>query len=245
MLKDLASNNNCDVLYCEEDYFSPNNNTETKNPLLIRFICRKRLLPYYEKSQNYNIYKHILPKMYHQSMECYDHLIIFNKILEKHNIKYVAVAGTSLGLTRHGGIIPWDNDIDIGFLENEWEKLNSIKDILIENGLAIHIPPKNHSSYNKQMHFGKMDCFKLTKINNSFYKGVAETFCSVDEYNNVVKQVFGYTYIYAPFNNHQSLKERYGENYFKIGNVNDNFHFKDNTVKNFNLNHNDLSYQLK
>ena len=60
-----------------------------------------------------------------------------------------------------------------------------------------------------------------------------------------MKQIFGYTYIYAPFCNHQSLKERYGENYFKIGNVNDNFHFKDNTVEKFNLNHNDLSYQLK
>ena len=42
MLKDLAYNNDCVILYCEEGYFSPNNNTETTNPLLIRFICKKR-----------------------------------------------------------------------------------------------------------------------------------------------------------------------------------------------------------
>ncbi len=42
MCKELSDDNNCDILYCEEGYFSPNNNTETKNPLLIRLICRKK-----------------------------------------------------------------------------------------------------------------------------------------------------------------------------------------------------------
>jgi len=238
MLKDLASNNDCDVLYCEEDYFSPNNNTETNNPLLIRFICQKRKLAYYEKSENYSKYKHIIPKMRY-SISHYDKMSKLNKILEKNNIKYVAVAGTSLGLNRHGGIIPWDNDIDIGFVEKEWEKLFKIKDELEKEGFKYKTNGKNHC------HFGPIDCFKLIKNNKNFYTGAAKTFCSVDEYNNVVKQIFGYTYIYAPFNNHQSLKKRYGENYFKIGNVNDNFHFKDKTVKKFNTNHNDLSYQLK
>lgn len=238
MLKDLASNNDCDVLYCEEGYFSPNNNTETKNPLLIRFICQKRKLAYYEKSENYSKYKDIIPRM-RNSTAHYDKMSKLNEILEKNNIKYVAVAGTSLGLNRHGGIIPWDNDIDIGFVGKEWEALIKIKDKLEKQGFKYRTNGKNHC------HFGPIDCFKLTKINKNFYAGVCKTFCSVDEYNNVVKQIFGYTYIYAPFCNHQSLKNRYGENYFKIGNVNDNFHFKDKTVKNFNLNHNDLSYQLK
>ena len=52
------------------------------------------------------------------TMTSYANLDIMNKILEKHNIKYVAVAGTVLGLNRHGGIIPWDNDIDLGFIYN-------------------------------------------------------------------------------------------------------------------------------
>ena len=170
----------------------------------------------------------------------YDKMSKLNKILEKNNIKYVAVAGTLLGLNRHGGIIPWDNDIDIGFVEEEWGKLFKIKDELKKEGFFYINNGENHC------HFGPIDCFKLIKNNNdNFYKGCCGVLCSVNEYNNVVKQIFGYTYIYAPFNNHQSLVKRFGENYFKKGNVNDNFHFKDKTVKNFNLNHNDLSYQLK
>ena len=255
MCKELASNHNCDILYSEEGYFSPNKHTETKNPLLIRFICKKRLLPYYEKSENYNKYKHILPKMANSTIqgtkyslkEQYEYMSKLNSILEQNNIKYVAVAGTSLGLIRHGGIIPWDNDIDIGFVQKEWTKLFNIKDELEKNGFKYKCDGQHHC------HFGPIDCFKLIKMENFqgrplrpvLYVGVAKTYCNVNEYNNVVKQIFGYTYIYAPFNNHQSLQYRYGENYFNIGNVNDNCHFKDKTVKNFNLNHNDLSYQLK
>lgn len=237
MCKKLASENDCDIIYCEEDYFSPNHNTETTNPLLIRFICKKRLLPYYEKSINYNKYKHIIPKMSYCTTH-YNKMDIMNSLLEQYNIKYVAVAGTSLGLSRHGGIIPWDNDIDIGFLEEEWDKLFSIKDKLKENGLEYASNGTNHC------HFGPIDCFKLKLINN-YYEGPAKTYCSIDEYNNTVKQVFGYTYIYAPFCNHKSLEKRYGVNYFNQGNVNDNFHFKDHSVKIFNLDHNDLSYQLQ
>lgn len=44
-----------------------------------------------------------------------------NKI-NKTNIKYFASSGTLLGAIRHGGIIPWDTDIDIGItLENAKE----------------------------------------------------------------------------------------------------------------------------
>ena len=237
MLKKLAFNNDCDVLYCEEGYFSPNNNTETTNPLLIRFICQKRKLAYYEKSENYSKYKHIIPKMRKGSLLSYDEMTRFNKILEKNNIKYTAVAGTSLGLERHGGIIPWDNDIDIGFAEKEWEALLEIKDELEKNGFRYKCFKYSHC------HFGKIDCFQLKK-KRDFYLGTCKTMCSVDEYNNVVKQIFGSTYIYAPFSNQKSLEKRYGKDYFYQGNVNDNFHFKDKCVEIFNLNDKDLSYQI-
>ena len=247
MCKKLAYDNDCDILYSEEGYFSPNKNTETSNPLLIRFVCRKKLLPYYERSDNYINYKHIIPKMNISTIagkkfllkEQYEYMDKLNLILEKNKIKYVAVAGTVLGLNRHGGIIPWDNDIDIGFIEEEWDKLLSIKDELEQNGIKY-----KYNTGTKGCHLGPIDCFKLVK-NGDYYEGPAKTFCSVNEYNNVVKQIFGYTYVYAPFCSIDSLTKRYGTTYFFKGNVNDNFHFKDRTVKIFYLNHNDLSYQLK
>lgn len=248
MCKKLALDNDCDVLYCEEDYFSPNAHTETENPLLIRFICRKKLLPYYEQSENYDTYKHLLPIMKNNAMTSYAHLDIMNKLLEKHNIKYVAVAGTTLGLNRHGGIIPWDNDIDLGFINGEWEKLVSITEELESNGLKLTPRPDQN---NKLMHFGLIDCLHLHHIDSDIkwihncYCGIAGTFCRVDEYENTVKQIFGYSYVHSPVTSVKSLSHRYGANYFSNGNVNDNCHFKDDTVPTFTLTKYDKSYQLK
>lgn len=38
------------------------------------------------------------------------------EVLEKNNIRYFAAEGTLLGAVRHQDVIPWDDDIDLGFL---------------------------------------------------------------------------------------------------------------------------------
>lgn len=44
------------------------------------------------------------------------------RLCQKHDIQYFGFAGTGIGVLRHKGFIPWDDDIDIGFLRSDYEK---------------------------------------------------------------------------------------------------------------------------
>ena len=56
-----------------------------------------------------------------------DLLFKFDEVCRKHHIKYMLAYGSLLGIIRHHGFIPWDDDIDIFMVREEYEKLKSLK----------------------------------------------------------------------------------------------------------------------
>lgn len=50
----------------------------------------------------------------------------FIRLCEKYGLTYYAIGGTAIGAVRHNGLIPWDDDIDIGMPRKDYERFSEI-----------------------------------------------------------------------------------------------------------------------
>ncbi len=64
-----------------------------------------------------------LSEVRNEKQKILDHFVRF---CDTNDIKYSIAYGTMLGAVRHGGWIPWDDDIDVILLREEWNKFFSL-----------------------------------------------------------------------------------------------------------------------
>ena len=57
-----------------------------------------------------------------QQLRMLDILLHIDKVCSEHDIKYWLSSGTLLGAVRHGGFIPWDDDLDVEMLRKDYDR---------------------------------------------------------------------------------------------------------------------------
>ena len=156
--------------------------------------------------------------------ELYQQLSIIHRLA----IPYWIIGGTLLGQVRHGAMIPWDDDIDIGIMKSDLE--------LVETCLRKFIGEKENSSYqlwntvhglkffNRKYPTVGTDIFIYELIDGkivlssersrNFWKN---DYFLPDELANLQLKPFGALQVYVPNNPNRYLILSYGSDCFTHG----------------------------
>lgn len=70
-------------------------------------------------------------------------LYVFDAICKEHNLTYFLGGGTLLGAMRHGGFIPWDDDLDVGMPMKDYKKFLKLAPIVLPKDVILQTPKTN------------------------------------------------------------------------------------------------------
>ena len=141
----------------------------------------------------------------------------FISVCQKYNINYFITAGSLLGVVRHGGFIPWDDDIDVGMLRKDYNKLLEIAPKEFHEPYFFQTPySDNIFRGHAQLRNSNTSSILPSEIDRDFNQGIFIDIFPYDEYPkyklqyNIQKcfikfysKIF-FTYINGGFNSYRS-----------------------------------------
>ena len=95
-----------------------------------------------------------------------DVLKVIDDICKRHDITYYADWGSFLGAVRHGGFVPWDDDLDICMKRDDYAKFREIADTELPENYCIHDYERqqDHWLFLARVVNNKHICFSVTKV---------------------------------------------------------------------------------
>ncbi|MCP2033606.1 lipopolysaccharide cholinephosphotransferase [Planomicrobium sp. HSC-17F08] len=125
-------------------------------------------------------------------------LIEVNRVCKKEDIPYYMISGTLLGAVRHKGFIPWDSDIDIGILREDYERFIIACKKELHSNFTLQTPETDNNS---------SVCFTRIRINET--KLVSKENQGKNKQESLYIDVFPFDTAPVKITNKEKIKEKF------------------------------------
>ncbi|MGB3161142.1 MAG: LicD family protein [Carnobacterium sp.] len=111
-------------------------------------------------------------------------LLEFDRLCKKYGIQYQLFSGTLIGAIRHNGFIPWDDDIDVCMLREEYNRF-----------LEVSIKELNKNYFLQNYHTDKNFQSQYSKIRKNHTRYVENLVQDVNMHQGIFIDVFPYDHV--------------------------------------------------
>ena len=124
-------------------------------------------------------------------------MVWFHNYCVNNGITYYAIGGTLLGMARHNGFIPWDDDLDVGLPRMDYERICKL--LTEENGKhpyeieTIHMMHKDYSYAHAKIYDIKTTVIEKRRVNVT--RGLSMDLFPIDGTGNTMEEALRF---YSP-----------------------------------------------